>query len=113
MKMVGTAQMLFCPPYETRPLPAKERGEVNRSELHRDAGVQRGFGAGAVAHGDAAHNGRAGEGPVVIEAELVLPVAIGDPDVDEVRVLRAPEGLGGVEGQTDRLRVELDRGIEN
>src|ERR1700754_4086008 len=96
-----------------RPLPAKERGEVDRSELHRDAGVHRGFGAGAVAHRGAADDGSAGKGPVVIEAELVLPVAIGDPDVDEMRVLRAPDGFGGVEGQTDRLRVELDGGVEN
>src|SRR6266446_9922205 len=82
-------------------------------ELHSDAGVERRLGAGAVAHGDGAQSGSAGQGPVVIEAELVLPVTVGHPDVHEVAVFWTPNRLRGVEGQSDRFRVELDRGVEN
>jgi len=39
--------------------------------------------------------------------ELVLPIAIGNPYIDEVRVFRSPEGLAGVEGQTDGFAVEF------
>ena len=44
---------------------------------------------------------------IVVEAELVLPIAPRDPDVDEVRILRAQDRLTGDEGQTDRFAVEL------
>src|SRR5262245_34070615 len=46
----------------------------------------------------------------MVEAELVLPVAVGNPEIDEVGVLRSPYCLAGVEGQTDRLAVELNCG---
>src|SRR5579871_5156046 len=65
---------------------------VRRSELHSDAGVARGFRAGAVIL-TGRHAAGAGERPVVIEAELVLPVAVCHPDVDEVAPLVAPNRL--------------------
>ena len=43
----------------------------------------------------------------MVKAELVLPVAPGDPQIDKVGVLRSHERLAGVEGQTDRFAVEL------
>jgi len=43
-----------------------------------------------------------------LTAELVLPVAIGDPGIDHVGVFRTPDGLGEVECQTDRLGVDFD-----
>src|ERR1700730_3338785 len=80
--------------------------KIRRLELYRNAGVDGRFGAtiGALA------GGRKGADTwfcVVIEAELVLPVAIGNPDVNEVRLLRACEGLAGVESQTDRFAVQF------
>src|SRR5712671_4726459 len=87
---------------------------VRRSELHRHTGVERALGAGTAWTGDAAYGGRAGNGgSVVIEAELVLPVAIGNPDVHIVGPFRTPDRLGGVEGQADRLRIELNLGSED
>src|SRR5258708_40062760 len=80
-------------------------------ELHSDAGVERRLGAGAVAHGNGAQSGSAGQGPVVIEAELVLPVAVRHPNINEVGVFWPPNRLRGVEGQSDRFRVELDRAV--
>src|SRR5271166_5220997 len=80
---------------------------VRRSELHGDAGVDRRLRTAVVAHAWRDIAGRAGG---VIEAELVLPVAVGNPDVDEVGELRTPDRPRGVEGQTDRLGVELNRG---
>src|SRR5260370_13155548 len=77
-------------------------------ELHSDAGIERRLGAGAVAHGNGAQSGSAGQGPVVIEAELVLPVAVRHPNINEVGVFWPPNRLRGVEGQSDRFRVELD-----
>src|SRR5207237_740114 len=76
-------------------------------ELHRDTAIHRRFGAGLIA---LTVEG-AGNAVVVVEAELVLPVAVGNPEIDEVRVLRTPDRLGGVEGQTDRFRIELDFGV--
>src|ERR1700694_2846373 len=79
---------------------------IRRLELHSNTGVERRFGAGVGActgcrdRADAGHR-------IVVEAELVLPVAIGNPHVNEVRVFRTGEGLAGVEGQADRLAVEL------
>src|SRR5215468_4355910 len=84
--------------------------EIRWSELEGDTGVERALGAGAVVLSGRSTVG-AGERRVVIEAELVLPVAIGHPDVHEVGVLGTPDRLGDVHGQTDRLRVELDCGI--
>src|ERR1700751_522849 len=81
--------------------------QFNRSELHGDASVDRRLGAGVVAHAGRDVARRAGG---VIEAELVLPVAIGNPDVDEVGELRTPDRLRGIEGQTDRLGGELHSG---
>src|SRR5215475_10142772 len=86
--------------------------EIRWSELEGDTGVERALGAGAVVLSSRSTVG-AGERRVVIEAELVLPVAIGHPDIHEVAVFGAPDRLGGVHGQTDRLRVELDRRIED
>src|ERR1700694_4659773 len=82
---------------------------IRQLELHRNAGIERRFGAGVGActgrrkRADAGHR-------IVVEAELVLPVAIGNPDVNEVRVLRACEGLAGVKRQADRFAVELGLG---
>ena len=47
---------------------------------------------------------------IVVEAEFVLPVAVGHPEVNEVRVFRAPHSLAGIERQADRFAVELDLG---
>src|SRR5882757_4327478 len=82
---------------------------IRWSELHGHAGIDGRFGAGVGALAGCCDGADAGH-CVVIEAELVLPVAVGNPEVDEVGVLRADEGLGGVEGQTDRFRVELGLG---
>ena len=46
----------------------------------------------------------------MVETELVLPVTIGHPSGHELRVLRTPEGLGSVEGQTDRFAVDFGLG---
>ena len=46
----------------------------------------------------------------MVETELVLPVAPGDPQVHEVGVLRTQNRLGGVEGKADRLAVEFGLG---
>src|SRR5438270_7724686 len=75
-------------------------------ELHGDTGVDGGFGAAIGAGAGGRDSADAGCG-VVIKAELVLPVTVGNPDVNEVRVLRAHEGLAGVTCQTDRFGVEL------
>src|SRR3978361_840181 len=75
------------------------------SELDRDTGVQGLLGAGA------GHRADAGTAGVVIETELVFPVAIRDPDVHVVRVLRTPDHLAGIEGETDRLAVDLRLGL--
>src|SRR5438045_4197705 len=83
-------------------------------ELHGDAGVERGFGAASAWTGNAAYSSRAGKRRgVMIEAELVLPVAVGHPYVDKVRVFRPPDRLGSVQRQTDRLGVEFDLGVEH
>src|ERR1700683_3157301 len=84
-------------------------GSVRRLELHSDTGIERLFGTAVRAHNGAVGKRRVTdtEFSIVIEAELVLPVAIGDPDVHEVGVLLAPHRLGGVEGQTDRFAVEF------
>ena len=76
-----------------------------RLELHGRADIHRLFGAAVGA--DAVDGADAG-GLVVVEAELVLPVAIGDPGIDHVGVFRTPDGLGEVECQTDRLGVDFD-----
>src|ERR1700712_1460631 len=76
-------------------------------ELHSYAGVERALGAGIIARSRSQGTGGTGR---MVEAELVLPVAIGHPDVDEVRVLLAQEGLAGVKGQSDRFTVELGLG---
>src|SRR5438445_6724679 len=84
-------------------------GTARRLELYRDATIDRrlGAGVGALAVGrEGADTGHR----IVIKTEIVLPVAIGDPEVDEMRVLRTHEGLAGVERQTDRLAVELGLG---
>src|ERR1700757_4514674 len=47
---------------------------------------------------------------VVVKAELVLPVAIGNPGCKELRVLRPPYRLAGIKGQTDRFAVQLGLG---
>src|ERR1700686_3646745 len=79
---------------------------IRQLELHRNAGIERRFGAGVGActgcrdRADAGHR-------IVVEAELVLPVAICNPGVNEVRELRAHERLTGVECQADRFAVEL------
>src|ERR1700730_2904500 len=88
---------------------------VRRLELYRDARIERRLGAGATrTTGHAVDGSRAGKrGGVVIEPELVLPVAKGAPDVNEVRVFRAPDRLGSIHGQTDRLGVEFDLGVEH
>src|SRR5882757_8259387 len=89
-------------------------GMVRWLELYRDAGVERGFGAGSARTGDAAYGSGAGKRRgVVIEAELVLPVTIGNPHIDEVRIFRAPDRLGSVHGQADWLGVEFDLGGEH
>src|ERR1700712_314459 len=80
---------------------------IRWSELHGYAGVERALGAGIIARTRSQGTGGAGR---MVEAELVLPVAIGHPDVDEVRILFAHEGLAGVEGQSDRFAVELGLG---
>src|SRR5258708_3873309 len=73
-----------------------------RSELHADAGVERRFGAGVVT---GAHRT-----VLMIKSELVLPVAICHPDIDEVTVFRSPHQLAGVKRQPDRLAVQLGLG---
>src|SRR6266702_1161307 len=89
-------------------------GTVRWLELHRDAGVERRLGAASARTGNAAYGSRAGKRRgVMIEAELVLPVAVGDPDIDKVRIFRAPDRLGSVHGQTDRLGVEFDLGVKH
>src|SRR5206468_1378552 len=75
---------------------------IRSLELHGDARIERRFGAAVGActvrrqRADAGHR-------VVIEAELVLPVAIGHPDIDEMRIFRTPGSLRRVEGQADRF----------
>src|SRR5271155_4683165 len=49
-------------------------------------------------------------GPASVQTPGALPVAIGNPDINEVRVLRTREGLAGIERQTNRFRVELGLG---
>jgi hypothetical protein len=39
----------------------------------------------------------------VVKTELVLPVAVGHPDVDVVAPFPAPHRLRSIEGQADRL----------
>src|SRR3984885_2211565 len=80
--------------------------KIRLSELHSDAGVDGRFcaGVGALARTSNGADTRFG---VVVETELVLPVAIGNPSGHELRVLRTPEGLGSIEGQTDRFAVQL------
>src|ERR1700712_1471884 len=82
---------------------------IRWSELHGYAGVERALSAGVCACACCRERADARR-RIVIEAELVLPVAIGDPDVNEVRVLRARKGLAGVEGQTDRFAIEFGLG---
>src|SRR5215203_3443995 len=82
---------------------------ARRLELYRDAAIDGRFGAGVGALAVGCKRADTGH-RIVIKTELVLPVAIGDPEVDEVRVLRAHEGLAGVERQTDRLAVEFGLG---
>src|ERR1700755_387225 len=77
-------------------------------EFYGDAAIDRRFRTGIVAH---AGRHVADSTVLMVDAELVLPIAVGNPDVDEVAVLISPHGFGGVERQTDRLRVELDRGL--
>src|SRR6201987_372382 len=101
--------------------PRKHRGAiarhsklVGRLELNGDTGIERGLGAGAARTGHAIQGSRASNGGrVMVLAELVLPVAVGDPNVDEVGVFRAPDRLGSVQGQADRLGGEFDLGAEN
>src|SRR5260370_31840618 len=79
---------------------------IRRLELHRHAAIDGRFGAGVGALTGCRNRADAGH-RIVIEAELVLPVAVGNPEVDEVRVFRADKGLAGVKRQTDRLAVEF------
>ena len=115
---MGTAHCAFAHPTLSQ-TPIAPRGPArrhhcnletfSRSELHSDATVHRGLGAAVGALAGRGDRADAGHG-VVVEAELVLPVAVGHPEIDEVRVLVTPDGLPGVEGQTDRFAVELDLG---
>jgi hypothetical protein len=83
-------------------------GKDLRSELRSYAGIHRVFGTAVGADDDAVLDDVThAEFGIVVEAKLVLPVAPGDPDVDEVGVLRSQKRLAGVEGQTDRFAVEL------
>src|SRR5216684_104836 len=82
---------------------------IGRLELHRDAGVERRLGAGVRACTGCRERADAGH-RIVVEAELVLPVAIGNPYINEVRIFGACEGFAGIEGQTDRFAVELGLG---
>src|SRR5206468_9269968 len=84
-------------------------GTARRLELYRDAAIDGRFGAGVGALAVGGERADAGHS-IVVEAELVLPVAIGDPEVDEVRILRAHESLAGIERQTNRFAVELGLG---
>src|SRR3569833_2867968 len=85
--------------------PAPRHRPIKRSELYGHTGIHRLLGAGMVAD-----TGRDVANPagLVVDAELVLPVAISHPEIDVVRVFRAPDRFAGVEGQADRLRVQLD-----
>src|SRR5262245_66092706 len=83
--------------------------EDGKSELHGDAAIDGRLGTGMVAH---AGRDVAGRAVLVVETELVLPVAVGHPDVDKVRIFRTPHRLRGIEGQADRLGVELDGGVD-
>src|ERR1700738_329112 len=80
---------------------------IRWSELHGYAGVERALGAGVVAD---TRRDDALSGVVMVEAEFILPVAIGNPDIYEVRVFLTPECLAGVKGQTDRFAIELGLG---
>src|SRR5207302_1371080 len=70
-------------------------GTARRLELYRDAPIDGRLGAGVGALTIGSERADAGH-RIVVEAELVLPVAIGDPEIDEVRILRAHESLAGV-----------------
>src|SRR5215471_16875403 len=59
--------------------------ENGKSELHSDAAIDGRLGTGMVAH---AGRDVAGRAVLVVETELVLPVAVGHPDVDKVRIFR-------------------------
>src|SRR6202163_1375385 len=83
-------------------------GMIRQLELHGDAGVNRRLRTGVGAH--AVHGANAIDRTGMVETELVLPVAPGNPHVDEVSVLRTINRLAGVEGQTDRLAVQLGLG---
>src|ERR1700732_1210494 len=65
-------------------------GDTRWLELHGHAAIDGRFGAGVGALAGCCDGADAGH-CVVIEAELVLPVAVGNPEVDEVRVLRTDE----------------------
>src|ERR1700677_3333086 len=84
---------------------------IRRSELHSDTGLVARFRT-AVGAGDGAADDDVTdtEFSVVIKTELVLPVTVGHPGGHELSVLRTPERLGGVEGQTDRFAVQLGLG---
>ena len=82
---------------------------MSTSELHSHTGVNSRLGAEIRAHGSAVQAADA-RSSTVVEAELVLPVAPGNPDGHELSVLRSPDRLAGVEGQTDRLAVEFGLG---
>src|SRR3954470_8836945 len=91
--------------------PRRPSLRINRSELDGHARIQGRLRAGPGAHARSAAAGNgAADRVVVVEAELVLPVAIGHPDIDHVALLLTKHRLRRVEGQADRLRVELDLG---
>src|SRR3954467_394735 len=69
------------------PLRAALRPGHEGSEFHGDAGIQRAFYAGVVAH---AGRDIADRAAVVVEAELVPPVPIRHPEIDSVRVFSTP-----------------------
>src|ERR1700761_1553866 len=84
---------------------------IRRSELHGDTGVERRFGAAVGApDGTSDHNVTDAQFGIVVEAELVLPVAVGNPHRHELRVLLSPDRLAGVESQTNGFAVQFRLG---
>src|ERR1700690_4020780 len=96
----------------TKMAPRAHRGaivyleQIRRLELHSDTGVNGRLGAGVRADSTGVQGADA-RSRIVVEAELVLPVAVGHPSRHELRVLRTQERLGGVESQADRLAVDF------
>src|SRR5579864_4010608 len=75
-------------------------------ELDGHAGIHRLFGTAVVARALEQAAGAA----IVVQPELILPIAVRNPEIDEVGIFRPPERVAGIEGQANGFGIQCRHG---